>query len=59
MKAPRHGHDGGGQGKNSLTHLYHLAQLDAQRPGNKGGWLKVLEMLMGRPDFRPATGGRA
>ena len=43
----------------SLQHLWKLAQHAAQRPGNCGGPLKVLEMLMGRADFRPRDGGRA
>ena len=59
MKAPCHGHDGDGMGKNTLTHLYHLAQQDAYRPGNTGAGLKVLEMLLNVPGFRPATGSRA
>lgn len=44
---------------NSLTHLYHLAQHDAQRPGNIGAGLKVLEALLNLPGFRPSTGGEA
>ncbi|MEF2278785.1 hypothetical protein V3W47_10790 [Deinococcus sp. YIM 134068] len=43
----------------SLAHLYHLAQLDTQRPGNIGAGLKVLEALLTLPHFRPATGGKA
>lgn len=59
MKGPRHGHDGDRQNTSSLTHLYHLAQLDAQRPGNIGTGLKVLDALLNLPNFRPTTGGRA
>lgn len=59
MKGPRHGHDGDGQGIDSLTRLYHLAQHDAQRPGNIGAGLKVLEALLNLPGFRPSTGGEA
>lgn len=43
----------------SLAHLYRLAQLDAQRPGNIGAGLKVLEALLNLPGFRPSTGGKA
>lgn len=43
----------------SLQHLWELAQEAAQRPGNCGGPLKVLEMLMGRADLRPKNGGKA
>ena len=42
-----------------LAYLWELAQCAAQRPGNAGGPLKVLEMLMNRPDFRPRNGGQA
>lgn len=44
---------------NSLAHLFHLAQLDAQRSGNVGAGLKVLEMLLALPAFRPRTGAKA
>lgn len=62
MKAPRHGHDGNagnGRNKSSLTDLYTLAVLDAQRPGNIGAGLKVLDMLMARPGFCAPRGGHA
>lgn len=58
MKGPRHGHDGDGQGKRSLTHLSHLAQQDAQRPSSIGAGLKVLEALLNVPGFRHSTGGK-
>ena len=44
---------------NSLSHLHELARLDAQRPGNIGAGLKILEMLMNRPGFRPDGGAKA
>ncbi len=59
MKGPRHGHDGDRQCKSSLTHLYHLAQLDAQRPSNIGAGLKVLEALLNAPSFRLLIGAKA
>ncbi|WP_161780323.1 hypothetical protein [Deinococcus sp. RL] len=43
----------------SLSHLYELARLDAQRPGNIGAGLKVLDALLKLPGFRPRNGGRA
>lgn len=43
----------------SLAHLYLLAQLDAQRSGNAGAGLKILEMLLALPAFRPRTGAKA
>ncbi|WP_158679933.1 hypothetical protein [Deinococcus sp. NW-56] len=43
----------------SLSHLYELARLDAQRPGNIGAGLKLLEALLNRPGFRPRNGGKA
>ena len=43
----------------SLQRLWEQAQQAAQRPGHYGGPLKVLEMLMGRADFRPKNGGKA
>ncbi|WP_175607456.1 hypothetical protein [Deinococcus marmoris] len=45
--------------KNSLARLHELACLDAQRPGNIGAGLKVLEALMNLEGYRPAKGGRA
>lgn len=42
-----------------LAHLFELARLDAQRPGNIGAGLKVLDMLMARPGFRVPRGGHA
>ena len=42
-----------------LAHLWELAQQAAQRSSHYGGPLKVLEMLMGRADFRPKNGGKA
>lgn len=39
-----------------LQHLYELAKQDAERPGNIGAGLKVLEMLLNRADFRPMSG---
>ena len=44
---------------NRLAYLFELARLDAQRPGNIGAGMKVLEMMMGRADFRPKNGGKA
>jgi len=43
----------------SLNDLFELARLDAQRPGNIGAGLKVLEALLNLPGFRPANGGKA
>jgi hypothetical protein len=43
----------------SLQRLWDMAQHAARRPGNYGGPLKVLEMLMGRADFRPKNSGKA
>ena len=45
--------------KQSLPHLYELACLDVQRPGNIGAGLKVLEALMDLAHFRPRAGGVA
>lgn len=42
-----------------LSRLYELARMDAQRPGNIGAGLKVLDMLMARPGFRVPHGGHA
>ncbi|OLV17491.1 hypothetical protein BOO71_0008686 [Deinococcus marmoris] len=39
--------------------MHELACLDAQRPGNIGAGLKVLEALMNLEGYRPAKGGRA
>lgn len=62
MKAARQWHDGRG-GSNwdtrSLSDLHALALLDMQRPGNIGAGLKVAEMLMALPGFRPRNGGQA
>lgn len=62
MSAARHGHDGRG-GKagdtGSLSDLYALALRDMERPGNIGAGLKVAEMLMAHPGFRPRNGGKA
>jgi hypothetical protein len=44
---------------NRLAPLFHLAQQDAQRPGNKGGGLKIMEALLDLPNFRPVNGGKA
>jgi len=59
MKGPRQGRNGERINHSSLTRLYQLAQLDSQRPSNKGGWLKVLDMLMNHPDFQPPRSGKA
>ncbi|MFC4426971.1 hypothetical protein [Deinococcus navajonensis] len=42
-----------------LSHLYELACLDAQRPGNIGAGLKVLESMLRLPHFQPRKGGKA
>ncbi|WP_019011278.1 hypothetical protein [Deinococcus aquatilis] len=42
-----------------LAHLFHLAQQDAQRPGNAGGGMKIMEALLNLPNFRPTNGGKA
>lgn len=42
-----------------LAHLFELARLDAQRPGNIGAGIRVMEMLMNRADFKPSNGGQA
>ncbi|GAA5534616.1 hypothetical protein [Deinococcus aluminii] len=58
---PRRVRDGGaarGGAVHSLTHVCHLAQLDAQRPGNIGAGLKVLEALLNLLSFRRSTGGK-
>lgn len=59
MKSPRHDRDGDRQNMIRLTHLYHLALLDAERPGNNGAGVKVLEALIKLPPFRPRTRGVA
>ena len=56
---PRPGGNGAESDTRSLQRLHDLAMLDVQRPGNIGAGLKVLEMLMARPDFRPRNGGQA
>lgn len=56
---PRPGGNGASASDRSLQRLWELAQHAAQRPGNFGGPLKVLEMLMGRADFLPKNGGKA
>jgi hypothetical protein len=56
---PRPGGNGAGSDKPSLQRLHDLALWDAQRPGNIGAGLKLLEALMNTPNFRPVTGGRA
>lgn len=43
----------------SLSRLYELACLDAQRPGNIGAGLKVLESMLILPRFQPRNGGKA
>lgn len=43
----------------SLSRLYELACIDAQRPGNNGAGLKVLEALLNLPHFQPRTGTKA
>ena len=42
-----------------LAYLFELARLDAQRPGNIGAGIKVMEALMNRADFKPSNGGQA
>lgn len=42
-----------------LAYLFELARLDAQRPGNIGAGIRVMEMLMNRTDFKPSNGGQA
>ena len=42
-----------------LAHLHELARLDAQRPGNIGAGLKILEALLKLPNFRPRSGAKA
>ena len=42
-----------------LQRIWELARLDAQRPGNIGAGIKVMEMLMSRADFKPSNGGQA
>lgn len=62
MKAARQSNDGRGGGNRdtrSLANLHALALLDMQRPGNIGAGLKVAEMLMALPGFRPRNGGQA
>lgn len=55
---PHRVEDGGaGDNKKSLAHLYELARLNAQRPGNTGAGLKVIEALM-NTGFKP-NGGQA
>ena len=44
---------------NSLTHLHELARLDAQRPGNIGAGMKILEALLRLPSFKPKGGAKA
>ena len=56
---PRPSGNGAGASNNSLQRLWELAQLDAQRPGNIGAGMKVLEMLMNRVDFKPSNSGQA
>jgi len=43
----------------SLQPLWELGRLDAQRLGNIGAGIKVMEMLMSRADFKPSNGGQA
>lgn len=43
----------------SLQRLWELGRLDAERPGNIGAGIKVMEMLMNRADFKPSNGGQA
>lgn len=59
---PLRGRDGGAVRAgtdHSLAYLYLLAQLDAQRPSTIGAGLKILEMLMALPAFRPPNGAKA
>ncbi|CAM3738225.1 hypothetical protein [Deinococcus frigens] len=61
---PRRDEDGGAKAAqagavHSLDHLHELARLDAQRLGNTGAGLKVLEALMKLSSFRPKNGGMA
>lgn len=56
---PRPGGNGAGTSNHSLQRLWELARCDAQRPGNIGAGMKVLEMLMDCADFKPSNGGRA
>ena len=56
---PRPSGNGVDASNHSLQRLWDLARQAAQRPGHYGGPLKVLEMLMDRPDFRPSNGGQA
>ena len=56
---PRPGGNGAGPDTRSLQRLWELAQQAAQRPGHYGGPLKVLEMLMDHPDFKPSSSGQA
>ncbi len=45
--------------KNSLHRLHELARLDAQRPGNIGAGLKILEALLKVAGFKPKGGSKA
>ena len=55
---PRPSGNGADASDHSLR-LWELAQQASQRPGHQGGPLKVLEMLLSRPDFKPSNGGQA
>ena len=59
MRRPGQEGGAGDENKGSLAHLHELARLDAQRPGNIGAGLKVLEMLLKLPGFRPDGGAKA
>ncbi|WP_181391991.1 hypothetical protein [Deinococcus irradiatisoli] len=55
----RPGQEGGGSDTHRLQPLYEKALLDAQRPGNIGAGLKVLEALLNVAGFKPKDGAKA